>query len=58
MVGACGAATSARAALLLGAAAVALVVLRIKVEERLLGADPSYVAYAARVRFRLVPGVW
>ncbi len=31
---------------------------RIQVEERLLGADPSYRAYAARVRFRLLPGIW
>ena len=28
---------------------------RIRAEERLLRADPTYAAYAARVRFRLVP---
>ena len=33
-------------------------VARIHAEERLLGADPSYRAYAARVRFRLFPGIW
>jgi protein-S-isoprenylcysteine O-methyltransferase Ste14 len=31
---------------------------RIQVEERQLGVDPSYRAYAARVRFRLLPGIW
>ena len=31
---------------------------RIHAEERLLGADPCYCAYAARVRFRLLAGIW
>ena len=31
---------------------------RIRAEERLLGADLRYRAYAARVRFRLVPGLY
>ncbi len=33
-------------------------VARIHAEERLLDADASYRAYAARVRFRLLPGIW
>lgn len=35
--------------------ALALVVARIHAEERLLSADPAYAAFAARVRYRLVP---
>jgi protein-S-isoprenylcysteine O-methyltransferase Ste14 len=27
-------------------------------EERVLTADPAYRAYAARVRYRLLPGIW
>jgi protein-S-isoprenylcysteine O-methyltransferase Ste14 len=27
-------------------------------EERLLAADPAYRAYTARVRYRLLPGIW
>lgn len=37
---------------------VALTMLRIRVEERLLGSEPSYAEYAVRVRYRLLPGVW
>src|SRR5262249_42321739 len=33
-------------------------VLRIVVEERLLATDPAYQAYAAKVRWRLVPGLF
>lgn len=33
-------------------------VLRIKSEERVLGRDPAYVAYAARVRYRFFPFVY
>jgi protein-S-isoprenylcysteine O-methyltransferase Ste14 len=33
-------------------------ILRIATEERLLLEDPAYQAYAGRVRFRLVPGVY
>ncbi|MGH6987941.1 MAG: methyltransferase family protein [Caulobacteraceae bacterium] len=33
-------------------------VVRISFEERLLGADAAYRAYAGEVRFRLVPGVF
>jgi protein-S-isoprenylcysteine O-methyltransferase Ste14 len=31
---------------------------RIHAEERLLSSDPRYAAYAARVRDRLIPGIW
>ncbi len=33
-------------------------ILRLKAEERLLGEDPAYRAYAAKVRWRLIPGVF
>lgn len=33
-------------------------VLRIRAEEKLLLADPAYRAYAAEVRYRLVPGLY
>jgi protein-S-isoprenylcysteine O-methyltransferase Ste14 len=32
--------------------------IRIGAEERLLGADPTYVAYCERVRWRVLPGVY
>jgi protein-S-isoprenylcysteine O-methyltransferase Ste14 len=31
---------------------------RIHAEERLLSADPQYIAYTQRVRHRLIPGIW
>jgi protein-S-isoprenylcysteine O-methyltransferase Ste14 len=35
------------------------VVIRLQLEERFLRrALPGYTAYAERVRFRLIPGVW
>lgn len=38
---------------------VALMVIRLRLEERLLRRElPGYAAYAERVRHRLVPGVW
>ncbi len=40
------------------AAAVAAVVFRIGAEERVLATSPDYQAYARRVRWRLVPGLW
>jgi protein-S-isoprenylcysteine O-methyltransferase Ste14 len=47
------------AALLLACVPIALLVARVLVEERFLRAAlPAYAAYAARVRFRLMPGVW
>jgi protein-S-isoprenylcysteine O-methyltransferase Ste14 len=40
------------------ALALALSLARINAEERLLAADPAYIAFAARVRHRLVPGLY
>lgn len=40
------------------AAAFAAQLVRIQGEERLLSADPAYLAYAARTRWRLVPFVY
>jgi protein-S-isoprenylcysteine O-methyltransferase Ste14 len=46
-------------ALILGGAAMALMVIRTVFEDRLLRAElASYQAYAQDVRFRLVPGIW
>lgn len=38
--------------------ATGVTMLRIRVEENLLRSDPAYAAYADRVRYRLLPGVW
>lgn len=47
------------AAALLAAVPFALLVLRIGLEERILRRElPGYAEYAARVPYRLVPGVW
>ncbi len=40
------------------ALALALSLARISAEEHLLAADPAYTAFAARVRYRLVPGLY
>jgi protein-S-isoprenylcysteine O-methyltransferase Ste14 len=38
---------------------IALMVMRLRLEERFLRRElPGYTAYAARVRFRLIPGIW
>ena len=38
---------------------IALMVMRLGVEERFLRRElPGYAAYATRVRFRLIPGIW
>jgi protein-S-isoprenylcysteine O-methyltransferase Ste14 len=58
MVGAASFAAPRAASVAALAGALALVVVRIRIEERLLGAEPSYRAYESRVRWRLVPGVW
>jgi protein-S-isoprenylcysteine O-methyltransferase Ste14 len=43
----------------ISAVMIALVILRTALEDRTLQAElPGYAAYAQRVRFRLVPGVW
>jgi protein-S-isoprenylcysteine O-methyltransferase Ste14 len=45
--------------LMLAAAPIATLALRILVEERLLRDHvPGYVEYAQRVRSRLIPGMW
>ena len=44
-------------ALALAASAAALVV-RIRIEESLLSQSPQYREYSARVRSRLIPGLW
>jgi len=46
------------AALLLTAGAAAAVAARIRIEERLLAADPAHEAYRTAVRWRLIPGLW
>lgn len=42
----------------LSAAVLTALVVRIEVEERVLRQDPTYLAYAQRVRWRWLPGVW
>jgi protein-S-isoprenylcysteine O-methyltransferase Ste14 len=38
---------------------IGLMVVRLRLEERFLSRElPGYAAYADRVRFRLIPGVW
>lgn len=58
MVVASALAAATALAALLAALAVGLVMLRIAVEERFLARHGDYGAYAARVRWRLLPGVW
>jgi protein-S-isoprenylcysteine O-methyltransferase Ste14 len=36
----------------------AAVLYRIRAEERVMAHDPGWTSYAARVRYRLVPGIW
>ncbi|MFN8828596.1 MAG: methyltransferase family protein [Labrys sp. (in: a-proteobacteria)] len=40
------------------ATALAFQIYRIEAEERLLGEDPAYQTFAARTRYRLVPGIY
>jgi len=58
MVAACSLAASSLLGLAPLALAIGLVVIRIAVEERLLRQQPAYGDYAARVRWRLLPGLW
>lgn len=44
--------------LVLYVAAIALQVMRILAEERVLRGDPDYIAYAKRVRYRLLPALF
>lgn len=54
-----GASTRLGMAGLAGALAVLpLLAWRIRLEERLLAAEPGWTEWAARVRWRLLPGVW
>jgi protein-S-isoprenylcysteine O-methyltransferase Ste14 len=47
------------AAALLAIVPIAFMVMRLEVEERVLRRElPGYVQYAARVRHRLIPGIW
>jgi protein-S-isoprenylcysteine O-methyltransferase Ste14 len=47
------------AGVLLGAVPMAILLLRIRAEEEFLRAAlPEYASYTARVRWRLVPGIW
>ena len=46
-------------AVLCAAVPIALMVIRLRLEERFLRRGlPGYTAYAERVRFRLIPGIW
>jgi protein-S-isoprenylcysteine O-methyltransferase Ste14 len=58
MVGAAALAAPGAATIAAYAVALALVVVRIRLEERLLAGEPSYREYESRVRWRLLPGVW
>jgi protein-S-isoprenylcysteine O-methyltransferase Ste14 len=58
MVLSCTLAASSLASLWPALLAIALMVVRIRIEERLLGESQQYAAYGARVRWRLLPGVW
>jgi protein-S-isoprenylcysteine O-methyltransferase Ste14 len=58
MVTACVVAAQRSIAWLAWSATVALVSLRIVIEEKLLQNRDDYHAYCARVRWRLLPGVW
>lgn len=58
MIAACGLAHSGWASLAAAAAALALVAPRVIAEERLLSDEPAFRAYAGRVRWRLLPGIW
>ncbi|MDQ3031406.1 MAG: hypothetical protein M3Y87_03245 [Myxococcota bacterium] len=58
MVVAAGAARAWWVALVLGALVALTLVPRIRAEEAMLAGDDAWAAYARRVRFRLVPGLW
>lgn len=61
LVAVCAAAAAAGADPVAWVVVVALVpalAARIRVEEQLLAGDPAWAAWAQRVRWRLVPGIW
>ena len=58
MLWAAGAARPCWLAAELAVAILPLLALRIRAEEQTLAAAPGYAAYARRVRWQLLPGVW
>ncbi len=58
MVLACALAAPTLGSLLITAVALALVIVRVRVEEEVLSTEPMYAAYQRAVRFRLVPLLW
>lgn len=59
MLAACGLSSPNRAAAIAVAlVGAALLSARILAEERVLGEEPAYREYMARVRARLLPGIW
>ena len=58
MIAACGLARDAWSAVGWMGAAALLVAPRVVAEERVLAGEAAWGAYAARVRWRILPGVW
>jgi protein-S-isoprenylcysteine O-methyltransferase Ste14 len=58
MVLGCALATRSAAGYATAALALGLVIMRIRIEERLLSQSHAYREYQARARFRLLPGLW
>jgi protein-S-isoprenylcysteine O-methyltransferase Ste14 len=58
MIAACALSRPTAWTAVVAATAVPLLGLRIGSEEALLLRSPSYCAYARRVRYRLIPGIW
>jgi protein-S-isoprenylcysteine O-methyltransferase Ste14 len=58
MVAACTVAAPTPQSFAVTGVTLALIVVRIRIEEAVLGLDASYTRYAERVRFRLIPLLW
>lgn len=58
MIAGCSAARGDALALAVGVAALGAVAARVVAEERVLARDEAWAAYATRVRWRIVPGIW
>ncbi len=58
MIASCVVARGDAIAIAVGVGAFTAVVARVIVEERVLARDEAWPAYLARVRWRLVPGIW
>ncbi len=58
MIAACCAAQNTMATWLLLTAAVATIIARIRIEERVLAADRGFARYTQAVRWRLLPGIY